>query len=219
MASKNKNNSTVYQVLLDCQRVGIPIDFDKITDEQIEQADAIFRYHQYPDRKLTFIKKAAALYSAAFDLPLTEGYIFAILEALMSTHNCIQISMATLATLANVSKPAVSNSIKDLKQKGFIAEVYPSAKSSPAMYMINPKEATKGKVYSTLQHDFDLFAGEATEMHDWLCEQSKFKGLVIQDNLKLKDQDRVQKYREAVADHKRKEVAWPEITYTSVSSK
>jgi hypothetical protein len=151
----NPSNSPIIQALLDMGECGFDTkDLLKQVESNkadLAKANQLFDNHQYPNRALKYAQlknfdECRALLNLC---TLKGGYsaivVFVMITQIIRGQNTFQLSSKGFMEITKMSNKTIAQSLKLLKEQGFIAVKSKAVARYPAIYMVNPNVVNVGK--------------------------------------------------------------------------
>lgn len=157
----NPENSSVIQALLDIKASGAPaplvndlLDILRNDAVILQDADNLFKSHQYPKHVLDWCKVKNDVEFSRFLSPKATALLTAMYQN-MWVRNLIQLSHRDIIRIAKIgSLSSVRTALDELIENGCIAVKLKGTTRRPDIYMVNPLIATVGSEISYLKEDF-----------------------------------------------------------------
>ena len=162
----NPENSSVIQALLDIKASGAPapmvndlLDILRNDAAILQDADNLFKGHQYPKHVLDWCKVKNDVEFSRFLSPKATALLTAMYQN-MWVGNLIQLSHRDIIKIAKIgSLSSVRTALDELIGNGCIAVKLKGTTRRPDIYMVNPLISTVGSAIPYLEKEFWQLTG------------------------------------------------------------
>lgn len=187
---KNEIQSTVFQALIELQRVTgyeeVTKLMERLEPEDIKHADENLKQHQYPDSRLSFVQfshlnKCPQLF-ALFEKNFRAYTILTIFVPLIGKDNLVTMPLYkkkddTIPSVQSITKyrrQIIVSALEDLHNCGFIATYKKPSRYNQTIFMVNPLVVKTGNQID-MQAFWDLCVLGAEETFNHMGKEVNVK--------------------------------------------